>query len=333
MLLLVPHLFPAHRVLDAVGANLRLPALQTLLTRGRRRTDSADGTLAALCAALGIARQRDWPLAPIALEADGRAAGDGYWLRADPVHLRVMRDRIVLFAGDEIRLSQDEADALAAAVAAHFGAALSPIPVRPHQWYVRLHDAPALTTTPLGAAVGADVDPLLPQGPDALRFRSHLNEVQMLLHEHPLNLQREARGELAINSLWLWGGGTRPAVVLGAAPPLWANAADAGAVAAFRGTQLHSLPQQFEKAMLEAKGVVLLDSLVEAGQYGDAHGWRAAIEKLETDWFAPLLATLRATPALTLQLRDPVSGQGLDARAADVWKIWRRPRSLSSLLR
>lgn len=210
MLLLVPHLFPSQRLLDAVGGNLHLPALQTLLTRGRRRTDPADGTLAALCTAYGIARQQDWPLAPITLEADRGAAEDGYWLRADPVHLRVMRDRIVLLAGDEISLSQGEADALAAAVAAHFGTELSPLPVRPHRWYLRLPSAPVLTTTPLGAAVGADVDPLLPQGRDAMRFRSHLNEVQMLLHEHPLNLQREARGELPINSLWLWGGGTRP---------------------------------------------------------------------------------------------------------------------------
>lgn len=332
MLFLVPHLFPPQRLLDTAARDLQLPALQTLLTRGTRRPGPAEGTLAAVCAALGIARQQDWPIAPITLEADGEAAEDGYWLRADPVHLRVMRDRIVLLAADDIPLSQDEADALADAVAAHFGAELSPKPVRPHHWYVRLPHPPSLTTTPLSAALGSDVDPLLPQGRDAMRFRAHLNEVQMLLHAHPLNLQREARGELAINSLWLWGGGTRPAVTHETAPPLWANAAEARAAGAFCKAQNHPLPERFEKRLLGTKGVVLLDDLAQAGQYGDAHGWRETIGRLETRWFAPLLATLRASPALGLQLRDPVSGKGLDVRAADLWKIWRPPRPLISLL-
>ena len=34
-----------------------------------------------------------------------------------------------------------------------------------------------------------------------------LNEAQMVLHAHPVNEAREARGEPAVNSLWLWGAG------------------------------------------------------------------------------------------------------------------------------
>jgi hypothetical protein len=33
-----------------------------------------------------------------------------------------------------------------------------------------------------------------------------LNEIQMVWHEHPVNLAREERGEVPINSLWLYGG-------------------------------------------------------------------------------------------------------------------------------
>lgn len=332
MLLLVPHLFPSQRLLDVAAANLRLPALQTLLARGTRRREPAEGIGGAVCKALGIARQQDWPLAPLALEAEGEAAGDSYWLRADPVHLRVMRDRIVLFAGDEIRLAQDEADALSAAVAAHFGGELSPRPVRPHHWYVRLARPPALTTTALSAAIGRHVDPLLPEGRDAMRFRSYLNEVQMLLHEHPVNLRREARGEPAINSLWLWGGGTRPVPVAGPLPALWADAAEARAAGSFCGAQLHPTPERFETTLLGGEDVMLLDALVPSGQYGDAQGWREALGRLETDWFAPLLAALRTSPARRVQVCDPVSGKGLDLRALDLWQVWRRSRPLASLL-
>ena len=48
---------------------------------------------------LGIAlarRQQDWPLAPIASQADGGDPGTDYWLRADPVHLKLEGGRLVL---------------------------------------------------------------------------------------------------------------------------------------------------------------------------------------------------------------------------------------------
>jgi hypothetical protein len=42
---------------------------------------------------------------------------------------------------------------------------------------------------------------------DSLReWRRLLNEIQMVWHEHPVNLARAERAELPINSLWLFGG-------------------------------------------------------------------------------------------------------------------------------
>ena len=76
MLLLIPHLFPSAGLLETAAQGLRLPALQTLLARGTRQTCAAGGVEAALCEALGITRQQDWPLAPIMLESDGGTAGE-----------------------------------------------------------------------------------------------------------------------------------------------------------------------------------------------------------------------------------------------------------------
>jgi hypothetical protein len=42
---------------------------------------------------------------------------------------------------------------------------------------------------------------------DSLReWRRLLNEIQMVWHTHPVNLARAERGEVPINSLWLFGG-------------------------------------------------------------------------------------------------------------------------------
>jgi len=331
MLLLVPHLFPAPRLLETAAQDLRLPALQTLLARGTRQSCPAEGVEAALCAALGIARQQDWPIAPITLDADGGAAGDAYWLRADPVHLRVMRDRIVLADSSALELTQQEADALAAAIGRHFGEALCPLPLQPTRWYLRLEHAPHLTTTPVSVAAGCDIDPLLPRGADAMRFRVQLNELQMLLHDHPVNLAREARGELPANSIWLWGGGTRPA---GPAKRsvLYARDATALALGAFCNAQAHPLPRQPGQSLPDTDGIVVLDELAPAGQCGDPYGWREALRTLEVDWFAPLLGALRTRGRSALRLADPVSGRALLLRPVDAWKIWRRPRSLISML-
>jgi hypothetical protein len=331
MLIIVPHLFPAAQFLDAATQGLRLRGLETLLARGTLATGPAVGLEASLCQALGVDRQQDWPLAPITLEADGGVAADGYWLRADPVHLHVMRDRIVLANRSALRLSQEEAAALAASVGEHFGAELNPLPRHPLRWYLRLPQAPRLSTTPLSLAAGRDIDRLLPQGPDALRFRVLLNELQMLLHEHPVNQAREARGELAVNSLWLWGGGTR------VSPPtksvaLYARDDVAGALAAFCSTTVLPLPPRAEDFALEAEGAVVLDDLTEAGECGDPYGWREAIRRLESDWFAPLCSALHLPGRPGLCLTDPANGKALHLNRADIWKLWRRRRSLAASL-
>ncbi len=331
MLLLVPHLFPNARLLEAAAQDLHLPALQTLLARGSRQSCPAAGVEAAVCEALGIARQQDWPVAPITLAADGGVAGDTYWLRADPVHLRVMRDRIVLADSSALDLTRDEADALARTIGDHFGAALNPQPLHPQRWYLRYAEAPQLTTTPLSLAVGCDIDPLLPQGPDAMRFRAELNELQMLLHEHPVNLAREARGALPVNSLWLWGGGHLP-VACTTPVSLYADNSEVLALGHFCNARVHALPAHPDTQAFAADGIMLLDALTRAGQVGDAYGWREALRALEQDWYVPLLSALRRLGPSGLRLLDPISGQVLHLHPHDAWKFWRRSRSLVSQL-
>ncbi|MFO7543337.1 MAG: hypothetical protein R6W97_11120 [Thiobacillus sp.] len=331
MLFLIPHLFPPARLLEAASPGLHLPALASLLARGTRIDQAAEGVEAALCESLGIARQQDWPLAPITLEADGQPAGDRYWLRADPVHLRVMRDRIVLTDSRALNVPAEEADALADAIGQHFGDSLRPLPAHPQRWYVSFPQPPRLRTTLLSEATGRDIDSLLPQGEDARHFRSLLNELQMLLFEHPVNQAREARGELPVNSLWLWGGGGKPAVPTPRLP-LFAHDPEARALAAFCQAQCAPLPARLERDLLKTEGVVLLDQLSPAGLCGDAYGWREAIRAMETDWFAPLLNALGAIHPSGLRVFDPTSGKALHLKRGDAWKIWRRPRSLSSML-
>lgn len=52
----------------------------------------------------------------------------------------------------------------------------------------------------------------LPQGEGAAELIELTNSAQMLLQNHPINLQRVENGELPANSIWLWGHGRKPQI-------------------------------------------------------------------------------------------------------------------------
>ncbi len=297
----------------------RLPAAETLIAKGRKSTLAFESADAWLLERFGVARQRDWPVAPFALLGDGGAPGDHHWLRADPVHLVVDRDRLVL--GDAARLERAEAEALVEALNAHFAGELVLYPMRPDRWYAQLPAAPDLATVPRSRALGAGVEPHMPTGGDARRFRVLVNEAQMLLHAHPVNAAREARGEPPVNSVWLWGGG---ALVEAQRPALRQVLADdplARGLALAAGVSVAPLP---------ARAAGWLDHAPEDGIALFVLEDRGAAE-LERDWLAPLLAALRASRIgmVTLVLPAGDSALTVETVRSDLRHFWRRRRPVA----
>jgi len=66
-------------------------------------------------------------------------------------------------------------------------------------------------------------DDFLPLGEDTATHRNLLSEIEMALHEHEVNLEREANGQWPVNSLWLWGGGMAPEQNTREQPPLFSD--------------------------------------------------------------------------------------------------------------
>src|SRR5690606_25252762 len=103
--------------------DLPLPALESLLAKCSLAEDKSDGNEGWLCAAFGVSSQQDWPVAPVTLKIDGSEKvkeGHDYWMRADPVHLRLEHDRVVLADSRIFRISEKEADELAGFLNRHF---------------------------------------------------------------------------------------------------------------------------------------------------------------------------------------------------------------------
>jgi Uncharacterized protein conserved in bacteria len=331
--LLIPDLIPPPEMRDAALNDLMLPALRTLLARGEKATTTAEGELDGwLCRQFGVARQQDWPIAPVTLMADGGDPGSAYWLRADPVHLRATRDKLMLADSGAFSISQLEAEACATAFNAHFQAdGMTLYPLRPDRWYLKLDHTPQLVTQPVSAVTGKHVDPYLPTDADGLKWHRLYNEIQMLFFSLPINDAREARGEMTINSLWLWGGGTLATTSSSQRIKLYANQPEARALALGAGCPNDALPG--DASALGDDALVLLETLLGAAQYGDIIGWREGMQQLEADWFAPLLARLKAGSIKTLQIVTPGSAHTThwQTTRASLVKLWRRGK-LDALL-
>src|SRR5882762_11253772 len=256
-----------------------LAAAEKLIARGRRKWIAPISPEAWLFERFGVPKQRDWPVAPYTLLADGGAPGPHYWMRADPVHLRVDRDNLGLADSAAFDVSRAESEALVETLNRHFGRTMLFYPMRPARWYVRLEKAPDMQTTSPVAARGAAIDEKLPYGPDAVRFHALMNEAQMLLHEHPVNAGREARGEPALNSIWFWGGGVidaeraRPFSMVFGDDPL------ARGLALAAGIPVRALPKDAGSMLadLGEEGVALV--VLDAPREASLHERRTELER------------------------------------------------------
>jgi hypothetical protein len=195
---------PAGLEAEAVG---QVPLLDTAYARGAVQVGAADAQ-SFWFDQFGIARQQDWPAAPWRLDA--QSAGDAWWLCADPVHLRLDRNQLLLDAEAATDLDDAGATSLLGLLNAHFAAdGLAFHAVAPHQWVLRVPRSLDLSTTPPHLAAGRPAALTQPAGADAPWARRLANEAQMVLHQSAHNAVRESDRQAPLNSLWLWGGGTR----------------------------------------------------------------------------------------------------------------------------
>jgi hypothetical protein len=279
------------------------------------------------------------PIAPLTLLGDGGDPAEDNWLRADPVHLRVSRDNVQLMDSHVLEPTLDEAHALVATLNAHLAADGLHIEVREaDRWYLRVPDGEMPETTPLWKVSGSSVFELLPRdGNGIINWRSLQNEMQMLMVDHPVNTAREARGEPAINGIWLWGGGSfralrshvkpaNPARMLGVQnarneirppkltpPPKNPHRHErvVAGLALARGLALHGklplspLPASYGALPpSELNTLLVLHAATRALRANQRHAWMEAVAALDRDWFTPVQGAFEhnAISAFTLLL-------------------------------
>jgi len=332
-MLVIPGAITRNPRINTSLAALTLPALQRLLARGRADSGAWSGLDAWLLDAFEVQRQEDWPNAPFALLGDGETPGDHCWVHADPVSLRADRNSLLLADAALLDIQPDEARAIAETLNAHYGDELELRVATPGRWYGRVQSPPTGESTPLAAVTGRAIEP----GRGAMGWHALMNEMQMLLHEHPVNEAREARGEAPVNGIWLWGAGR-----LAPAITAWHSVASqhplARGLARHAGIASTALPANARHWLAGAPGagirVCVHEGLQAAAKSGNQETWLSALATIERDWIAPLVEALEEERIgmLTLKIGGASTLHSFEATRQDLRRFWRRPKPLDRSL-
>ena len=259
---------------------------------------------------------RHCPEAPITRELD---AGDTdstspaaqAWLRADPAFVQVDLNCVRMLACGDIDLSADDCDALLQPLRPLFGDECFPIsaPV-PQRWYLMLpRDSKPPQCSPPDEVLGDDLHAHMPEGDAGRRWRRLLNEAQVILHNHPLNAQRIARGLLPVNSLWFWGGGVLPDHVRTDYRDVFSEDALLRGLGKLAGVIVQPAPTRFSGSPVEQDTLIDLRALRELAAF-------------ERDWLLPAVAVLHKPDVLKLDFAD---GARYEISRRQRWRFWRRP--------
>ena len=262
---------------------------------------------------------RGWPIAALTRQMDAGDADGALWLRADPAWVRPDISGARLFAwGEGLQPAQADCDALLPALRPLFGDSGfhldAPVPSR---WYLRLPPGSKLPVfADPGDALGADVFEYLPNdaqddGAVARRWRSLLNETQVLLHNHPWNARRGAAGKPPINSLWFWGAGMRPAQVRSHSKVVESDDAVLRALATASGAAVSTLSSVSPAA--QPGGDRLIDLRA-----------RRDVAVLLDEWLPAMIGAMHRREMREIRIDFP-DAPGFRLRASQRWRFWRGP--------
>ena len=298
----------------ALTRSLETPNLKARLVRAALTSQPA--------LSRGTAAHLDWlankllgqpapaPTAPYAYAQLAGSAAPAFVWHADPVHVELARDHLIVQALDADVPTPKESSALIAVANEFASSAHCELVDAGGRWFLLSEHDWQIDALPLAAANEAAVQ--MPGGRDAQMWNRLHNEIQMAWHAHAVNEEREANGARTVNAIWLHGGGRwkpLPPIEFGqvhADAPEWQGAAQA---AGARGVAAG--------AGVIDTALVVIDAPWAAKQRQDWGGWLHAITTVDQ--------ALGAHPADSIDL--VISGdtwRTFKLRPSDRYKPWRQ---------
>jgi hypothetical protein len=238
------------------------------------------------------------------------------WVHLEPVHLVAgLSDLAAMQLHGSSRVTHEEHEALTATLNEHL--TFENYELQPNNesgWLLRsTRELDAITVAP-EHAFKQPLKQSLPTGPQGAELRRLMTEIQMLLHEHPVNQVRARGGLPAINAVWLWGLGVLPrrAEATTSLPSAYGQRNFLKGLYLIHGQSVRA--QQFT-----------LSSLLEHAQ-SDA---LAVLEEREADaldsqWLEPLARAMRRSTIRHLHIW--LDRWHITVTRGELLRFWRKPR-------
>ncbi len=260
------------------------------------------------------------PVAALRLHAGSEQFAGQHVLQLAPVHLHADMDHAILYDEHALQLLTGQRVVLRETLNAHFSEdGLDIIEDEAGHWYLVSEQAFDIDTTALHQVIGRNVNFFLPRGEQASKWKRFLNEAQMLLHMSAVNQQRESRGELSANSLWLWGQGALPSSPPQICMQFVADESLLKGMAGYHGQECLPLSQF---SQIDGDALLCDSRLLSAASYGDVERWQQQLAVLIDELLAPMIELARTQRArLTVY---PCHGRAYTMAPAGRWQGWRK---------
>jgi len=337
--LLIPGLLEAVAHLDKHVP--RLSALETLLSRADR--SKLDGCSYYQCIENLFGQQDKQSVAPnaaISRLGEGGEQDQRYWLHLDPIYMQADKDRLILRGNNLLELTKSEVSTLLDELNELYREDDYRFEsYHPQHWYLGIPNHPECGFSLLSDVLGRNVESFLPTGKTQTHWRRFMNEIQMQLHASSINEQRLEEDAYPVNSVWCWGGG-----VVSNLSSNWdrvysddplvaglANLSDAKSYALVENAD--ALLQSLSSANhTENAKILVVFSYTEHHILNNTPDfWLQYLQNLETQWFQPLLTSLKNRQLSRIDLLT-TQGNCYSISRKSLAKWWRRRQPIANYL-
>lgn len=321
--LVIPRLLPEFYQ----HAEIKLPALHKLMARTVTATSTVSQSNEKLLFSLfgyppavpaNASEVAELPVAAVTGLADGLNTHENYWLRADPVEFRADLAAVYLLGNDHLLPEKYPATNQLQQLQQFLTLDdLQFYPLHPQRWYLEsTTDPQILTATPAEVQL-KNIFPYLPRGDKQAYWQKIFTEMQMFLHNTHLasNIQGQSMTGV-INGVWIWGAGKLPQPFPVSWHKIWSNDPLVKGLAILAQVIRMDLPLHFASCLTQ----------METGRYlitMDQNMDAEVLQRLEQNWFAPLVQALRKNQLSSLDLYIGV-GQHYHITARSIYYFWRR---------
>ncbi|SIQ89260.1 phosphoglycerate mutase [Solilutibacter tolerans] len=237
------------------------------------------------------------------------------WLRAEPAWIRPDINGARLYAvGAMLPMDANDVTSFVPELQALFDDASYQLQaVTPHRWYLRMpRDVVVPRFATPATVLGADPFDHIPEGEGARDWRVLDNEVQITLHQHLRNLERQQRGLPPINALWWWGDSELPDPMQGLIPTIHSDDPLLHGLALTANMQPTALPIHWPD---HAEGLYDLQGV--------------ARDNIYERWLEPALDSMEKGMAMQWICEE---GPVFDMRNTQRWRLWRGSFQLPDII-